>query len=929
MTEDPTNYAPGNTNSDFNATNEQCETQAESHPDCYSSSTALPESIGKYRILSEIGEGGMGTVYEAEQDSPRRKVALKVIKAGVASKNLLLRFEIEAQILGKLDHSGIATIFEAGTFDEGYGKQPFFAMEFVQGDLLTDYAEKHKLGTRDRLGLLAKIADAVQHAHQKGVIHRDLKPANILVNNEGQIKILDFGVARATDADIQTATMQTDIGQLIGTIPYMSPEQASGDPDDLDTRSDVYALGIIAYELLTGQMPYNVKQKMIHEAVRVIREDEPKTLSSINKTFRGDVEIIVSKALIKEKERRYQSASDLASDIHRYLNNEPIEARPPSSWYQLSKFSRRNKALVVGVAAVLLVSVAGALVSINFAMGEAEQKQIALDNAEQARAAEANTQRELTRANEVKNLITDMLSSITPEEAQGQDITMLKGILDKTGERLSNNEIADELIAAELHHVIGNAYWSLGLYKQAELHQPAALEIRKRVLGEEHPNTLLSMGNLASLYHYQGRYAEAEPLHIQTLELSKLVLGEEHLDTLLSMGNLASLYKVQGRYTEAEPLFIQTIELSKRVLGEEHPNTLLSMGNLANLYRTQGRYAEAEPLFIQTVELSKRVLGEEHPDTLHSMGSLANLYNNQGRYAEAEPLYIQTLELRKRVLGEEHPSILHSMGNLALLYNNQGRYDEAEPLLIQTIELRKRVLGEGHPDILISMGYLALLYNNQGRYDEAEPLFIQTIELSKRVLSEEHPYTLISMGNLANLYQDQGRYAEAEPLFIQTIELSKRVLGEEHPNTLLSMGNLANLYRTQGRYAEAEPLERKLFEFETASADAPGADSNTLNTAAWSLLTHVTESLRDPQRALGYAQSACAMAESSEPQSLWMYLDTLALAQYMTGDTASAVETQRSVVSLMPEGADSSVPENLAKYESALADEAREPEMDD
>ncbi len=392
MTGDPSKINP---DFDPDATIEQGKTEVDAHRAMSAPLAPLPESIGKYRILSEIGEGGMGTVHEAEQDSPRRKVALKVIKAGAVSKNLLLRFEIEAQILGKLDHPGIATIFEAGTFDEGHGQQPFFAMEFVQGELLTDYAENQKLGTRDRLGLLAKIADAVQHAHQKGVIHRDLKPGNILVNKEGQIKILDFGVARATDADIQTATMQTDIGQLIGTIPYMSPEQASGNPDDLDTRSDVYALGIIAYELLAGQMPYDVKQKMIHEAERVIREDEPKALSSINKAFRGDVEIIISKALIKEKERRYQSASDLASDIQRYLRNEPIEERPPSTWYHLIKFSRRNKALVAGIAAVLVVSVVGALISISFAMGEAEQKRIAIGNAGQARESqhEAETAR--------------------------------------------------------------------------------------------------------------------------------------------------------------------------------------------------------------------------------------------------------------------------------------------------------------------------------------------------------------------------------------------------------------------------------------------------------------------------------------------------------------------------------------------------------
>ena len=369
-----------------------------------STPSALPETIGNYRIIRVLGEGGMGVVYEAEQESPRRTVALKVIGAGIAKPSLLRRFEHEAQILGKLDHPGIATIFEAGTFDAGAGPQPFFAMEMVKGLPLTDYADDKMLGTRQRLELLARIADAIQHAHQKGVIHRDLKPGNILVTDDGQVKILDFGVARATDRDIQTLTLQTDIGELIGTIPYMSPEQAAGDPDELDIRSDVYALGVVAYELMAGRLPYDIGKKMIHEAVRVIREDDPTPLSSINRVFRGDVEIIIGKALQKEKDRRYQSASEFAGDIHRYLNNEPIVARAPSTWYQLSKFSKRNKALVGGVAAVLVVSMIGTFVSISFALGEAEQKQLAINNAQDARDAQALAEQRETEANEATSL---------------------------------------------------------------------------------------------------------------------------------------------------------------------------------------------------------------------------------------------------------------------------------------------------------------------------------------------------------------------------------------------------------------------------------------------------------------------------------------------------------------------------------------------
>ena len=313
--------------------------------------------IGRYRILRLIGEGGMGAVYEAEQDHPRRTVALKIIKSGMASPELLRRFEQESQALGRLQHPGIAQIYEAGTVDTGFGPQPYFAMEFIRGQSPREYAEANHLNARDRLQMMVKICDAVHHAHQRGLIHRDLKPGNILVDETGQPKILDFGVARVTDSDSR-ATQQTDMGQLIGTLAYMSPEQALADPLDIDTRSDVYSLGVILYELLSGRLPYTISKK-VHEAIQAIREEDPARLSTSNRTFRGDIETIVAKALEKERERRYASAAEMAADIQRYLNDEPIIARRPSASYQLQKFARRNKAFVTGVAAVFVVLVVG------------------------------------------------------------------------------------------------------------------------------------------------------------------------------------------------------------------------------------------------------------------------------------------------------------------------------------------------------------------------------------------------------------------------------------------------------------------------------------------------------------------------------------------------------------------------------------------
>ncbi len=348
-----------------------------------------PGNIGRYTILGVIGEGGMGVVYEARQEDPSRSVALKVIRPGMVSRGLLRRFHHEAQVLGQLQHPGIAQIYEAGTADRGEGGQPFFAMELVRGRPLLEFAEASGLSARARLELVARNCDALHHAHQKGVIHRDLKPANILVTAEGQPKILDFGVARATDADVQTMTMQTDVGQLIGTIPYMSPEQAAGDPAQLDIRSDIYGLGVIAYELLTGRLPYDVSGKLIHEAVRVIQEEPPTRLSAGDRALRGDVETIVSKALAKEKERRYQSAAELAADIRRWLRDEPIVARPSSAMYQIRKFARRHKALVTAIGVIFAVMLAATIVSLRLAALARDAREVARLEADVARIAAA------------------------------------------------------------------------------------------------------------------------------------------------------------------------------------------------------------------------------------------------------------------------------------------------------------------------------------------------------------------------------------------------------------------------------------------------------------------------------------------------------------------------------------------------------------
>jgi tetratricopeptide (TPR) repeat protein/tRNA A-37 threonylcarbamoyl transferase component Bud32 len=634
--------------------------------------------ISRYRIRREIASGGMGTVYEAVQEQPHRTVALKVMRRGVTSRAALRRFEYESQILARLRHSNIAQVYEAGTHDDGSGGVPFFAMEYIPGArTLTEHAADNKLDTHQRLELFVKVCDAVQHGHQKGIIHRDLKPSNILVDSEGEPKIIDFGVARATDSDMAVTTLQTDVGQLIGTLQYMSPEQCAADPHDLDSRSDVYALGIVLYELLCGNLPYDISGVPVIEAARVIREQTPTRPSAINRTLRGDLETIVLKALDKDRARRYQSAADLGADIGRYLGDQPIVARPPSALYQLRKFAQRNKLLVGGVVTLIVVLAAAVAVSTHFAFGQTRQAKIA-------------------RA--VSDFLTeDLLGAAAeqiPHAPKGEDVRV-RDLLDDAATRLDEaagpgGRFEDEpLVEASIRATLAETYRLLGQLNESEPHAVTALDLRTRILGEKHPDTLWSMKHLVSLYFDQGRRPEAEPLCVKNLELCRSVLGNDHPLTLRCMNSLGSLRIAQGRLNEALPLYEETLAGRRQVLGAEHPRTIWSMNNLAVLYGYMGRYDAAEQLHLETLQLRRRLVGEEHQNTLNSLSNLADLYRQQGRHAEAEPLYEQMLPVSKRVLGEDQPYTLSCMEDLAHVYWSQGRYREAEPLFREVLGLRR------------------------------------------------------------------------------------------------------------------------------------------------------------------------------------------------------------------------------------------------
>jgi eukaryotic-like serine/threonine-protein kinase len=742
-----------------------------------------PKLIGPYCLLKELGIGGMGQVWLAQQTEPvRRQVALKLIKAGMYDASTVQRFKAERQSLAIMEHPAIAKVFDAGTTATG---QPFLVMEYVDGLPITDYCDSKKLGIRERLQLFNRVCEGVQHAHQKAIIHRDLKPSNILVvdvDGKPMPRIIDFGLAKTAVPLVPGETLFTQMGAFLGTPGYMSPEQSDPDVHDIDTRTDVYSLGAILYELLTGYLPIDAaewRKKRPEEVLRQLREEDPprpSTKVSINRDnstsksqarntepkqlvalLRGDLDWIVMKALEKDREQRYATPSALVTDIENYLSSRPVTARAANLRYRLRKYVLRHAVGVAVVSGILALLVA-------FAATQAvELRRIT---------------RERDRADRITEFMTNMFKVSDPSEARGNTITA-REILDKSSQEINTGLANDPELQVRLLDAMGHVYVNLGLYLKAQETFERALTLAPRVGGTRNPAILSSMSRLSFLLIKRGKFKEAESMLREAVDGQRRIFGPNNGATLSSSRYLSFALESEGRYKDAENTLTATLAAERRYLGPEAPETLLSMNLLANILDDEGRQSEAEKLYRETLEIQTRTLGPDYYQTLTTASNLAAVLQEESHLADAEKLQREILATRTRVLGADHPDTLAVKLNLANTLDSGTRYAEAEQLYLETLQAQRRVLGAEHPETLTTMHSLGNTLRREGRTDDAEKLQRETLAVRRRVIGPDHPETLRTMGELAATLFLQHKDTEAHQLYATRLEAIGRTQGKD------------------------------------------------------------------------------------------------------------------------------------------------------
>jgi eukaryotic-like serine/threonine-protein kinase len=772
--------------------------------------------IGLYRIVRVLGQGGMGTVYEAEQLAPlHRTVALKVIRRGMDTDEVLARFESERQALAVMDHPNIAKALDAGTTEDGL---PYFVMELVAGVPITDYCDSHQLDIRGRLELFTAVCKGVQHAHQKGVIHRDLKPSNILVrlvDGKPVPTIIDFGIAKAVERQLSDAAFTTELGIVVGTPAYMSPEQAKATGLDIDTRADIYSLGMVLYELVTGVLPFDLSgllpgpfiaqyllaradvprpsQRVARLAVdtaTAVAQRRHTTRVGLRRELRGDIDWIVLKGIDWDRTRRYETANGLALDLERYLEHKPIAARPPTFGYTAAKFVGRHR-LGVGLTASLVVVLAVASGREMVLRGRAEV--------------------EASKAREVEEFLVGVFNVADPHEwelGSGGSVTA-RELLDRGVRRIDSSLGGQPEVQAELRGVLGRVYSRLGLYNQATPLLREALAQRTALHGVSDSGVAATQDLLGTTLTELNQYEEAEPLLRGALAQRRRLLGHRHLATAESLEHLGTLLEERNEYDQAEQAYREALAIRRSLAGDSAVEVAVAIGNLGLLLHRKGAYAEAESLHQSALDVQLRVLGEDHPITAATMQNLAQTLGTRGRLEEAVAYHRRALEVKRRALGDAHPSVTISMNNLATLLSRRlGRLDEGEALARQALAGDRKTFGEEHSYVAASLANLGVVLRLQGRLAEADSLLRRALAINRKVFGEHHERIASNLGSLGQTRSLMGDGNGALGYMRQSVAEYRQVLGDDHRNTVATVGSLALVLAEYGDPLEAESLAR-------------------------------------------------------------------------------------------------------------------------
>ncbi|MEM9388038.1 MAG: serine/threonine-protein kinase [Pseudomonadota bacterium] len=772
----------------------------------------LPMSFDRYRVLGHLGTGGMGTVYLAEQTDPvERRVALKVTHAFDSPRDRT-RFALEAQALARMEHPNIATLYDSGITSDG---TPYVAMELVrEAHTILRWCDDARATVEQRLRLFQQVCAGVAHAHEKGVLHRDLKPANVLVTEiDGQptVRVIDFGIARAFSGAEGTRVSQASVA---GSPIYMSPEAVGATGKvDLDTRSDVYSLGLLLCELISGELPFPADPslnalierlrserslgpadwlgKQSVEQLRPLADARALTPAGLQRAVVGDLDAIVLKAIAYDREQRYASPRDMARDIDRHLRHQPIDARTPEWPYYARRFIRRNRgaAAIASIALLTLVAFAATMTL--------QAGRIAAERDRANREAQAKGL--------VADFLTELFSLADPNQTKGETVTA-RELLDQGAANIENSLDAQPAVKAELLATMGDAYRGLALFSQAQALVEKALAARRALYGENHLDTLETLGQLGLLFIDTGRYNEAETIIEQTYEGQLQLLGTDSQEALWTAVSLAVVYEQQGRFEDAATLLEDTLRNYRTQLGDDASKTLITVDRLARVYRRLGRFDESEPLALEALAGLRRTRGEDDLRTLDAVNGLAVLYAMQGRYAESEPYFEELVELTKAKLGDLHPFTFDSMNNLAAVRLDQGRIASAEPLLIATYQGRRQVFGEHHPRTLTVLMNLGRAHLELGRHDQAEEAYLLSSQGLSDALGEAHLFTIEARTGLGDVYLAQGRPGLAEAQYMEIVPALRESLGEDHPQAIAVKGGLAKALAGLGRYAEADPV---------------------------------------------------------------------------------------------------------------------------